>query len=261
MEYESLREISIGDRNKRSKVAEEIINSAPDFLEKYGLPIFLGFLLLLFAFTWFISYPDVVQGKAVLIAEGKIHDIGMPMPVKIGQLVFRNGELVHRGDTIVWVQEFNSSKSLPIVSPDNGVVLYTPFLQVGNWVKPSILLFEIVPTNRSCYARIFIPQKDLSKVDTGMKVELQLDAFPYQEYGVITGRLCFISNSISEEGCYAVARLDEGKKTDLGKAIASKDGLTGTAIVIVRERRLFQQLTGRKSLTGRHSFSNSRSER
>lgn len=244
LEDDSLKMISVADRDDRSKVAEEIIDSKPDFLEKFGLSIFIGFLLLLGGGTCFIRYPDVVRCKALLMADGMSNSIGLPKPGKLHTLTSRNGAFAHRGDTLALIQYEGrlTGDLVPVVAPEDGVVHYTTFVQVGNLVETSMPLFEIVPENKRFYARIDVSQIDLSKLDTGMDVRLQIDAFPYRECGVVRGRLCYISNSISPEGCFAIVCLDKGLKTDFGKAITYKDGLTGVGLIVTKKNRLFQEL-------------------
>ncbi|RPE12264.1 HlyD family efflux transporter periplasmic adaptor subunit [Chitinophaga lutea] len=54
--------------SQRSEMAQEIISRKPGFLEKSALYLFLGILVILISSTWFVKYPDIIEGKALLSA-------------------------------------------------------------------------------------------------------------------------------------------------------------------------------------------------
>lgn len=73
---EALKEASINKNfQDRSEVAQEIISRKPDFFEKWALLVFLILLLLLLAGTWFIKYPDIIEGRAVLTGDNAPKEI------------------------------------------------------------------------------------------------------------------------------------------------------------------------------------------
>lgn len=93
-----------GNFQNRSEAALEIISRKPDFIEKWALFLFLGLLLLLFAGTWFVSYPDIVQTKATLSAYNGPKEI---IPLQTGRLInlfVENGQQVRQGETIGWIE-------------------------------------------------------------------------------------------------------------------------------------------------------------
>lgn len=54
--------------SQRSEMVQEIVSRKPGFLEKWGLVVFLGILIMLLSSTWFIQYPDMIEAKALLAA-------------------------------------------------------------------------------------------------------------------------------------------------------------------------------------------------
>lgn len=52
----------------RSNTVQEIISRKAGFAERWAMSIFLFILLLVFAGTWFIKYPDIVSVRATLIS-------------------------------------------------------------------------------------------------------------------------------------------------------------------------------------------------
>jgi multidrug resistance efflux pump len=103
-EGNDLNTITISNFQNRSEEAQEIISRKPDFVEKWALFLFLGLMLLLFAGTWFIRYPDIVQTRAILSAYNGPKEI---IPLQTGRLIklfVENGQQVSKGETIGWIE-------------------------------------------------------------------------------------------------------------------------------------------------------------
>lgn len=101
---EGLSEMRINNFQNRSEAAQEIISRKPDFVEKWSLFLFLGILILLFAGTWFIRYPDIVEARATLSAYNGPKEI---VPLQTGRLInlfVQNGQQVAQGDMIAWIE-------------------------------------------------------------------------------------------------------------------------------------------------------------
>jgi HlyD family secretion protein len=113
-------------------------------------------------------------------------------------------------------------------------------------VQPGTLLVEIAPKNSPLILRSNIATKDSGSIKVGMPVKLKFDAYPFQDYGVVQGRVSWISpNSKKEEnsqGQLETFELEiELERTYIdapNKRIALTPGQTATAELIVRQRRL-----------------------
>lgn len=89
---------------QRSDAAQEIISRQPGFVEKWALIFFLAILFLLFAGTWFIRYPDIIETSGKLTANNAPKEI---IPLQTGRLVklfVKNGDHVKEGDMIAWIE-------------------------------------------------------------------------------------------------------------------------------------------------------------
>jgi len=129
-----------------------------------------------------------------------------------------------------------------IETPLNGTVFFTLPLQQNKFIEQGKLLGYINPPDSKFYAEISLPQNNLGKVDTGMRVQLRFDAYPYQEAGFVKGKLNYISPISSDSGFYATVRLDNGLETNLKNTIQYKNGLKAQVIVITKNMRLLQRL-------------------
>ncbi|MEO7049316.1 MAG: HlyD family efflux transporter periplasmic adaptor subunit [Ferruginibacter sp.] len=135
-----------------------------------------------------------------------------------------------------WVRTYT------IQAPIDGTIFFTLPLQQNKFIDQGKLLGYINPPDSKFYAELYLPQNNLGKVDTGMQVQLRFDAYPYQEFGFIKGRLNYISKISSDSGFYATVSLQNGLKTNLKNAIQYKNGLKAEAIIITKNMRLLQRL-------------------
>jgi HlyD family secretion protein len=75
-----------------------------------------------------------------------------------------------------------------------------------------------------------------------MQVQLRFDAYPYEEFGFVKGKINYVSKIASDSGFYATVRLDNGLVTNLKTHVQYKNGLKAEALVITRNMRLLKRL-------------------
>jgi multidrug resistance efflux pump len=104
--------------NQRSELAQEIISRKPDFMEKWALFIFLSVLLLVFAGSWFVKYPDIIESRATLTAQNAPKEI---IPKQAGHLVklfVKNGDNISKNQMIGWIESTASHQQIIELSKD-----------------------------------------------------------------------------------------------------------------------------------------------
>lgn len=137
--------------HSRSEAAQEIISRQPGFFEKWALVMFMAILLLLVAGTWFIRYPDIVQAGGHLTAENAPKEIVARQTGRLSRLLVKNGEQVHRGDIIGWLESTANThevldlskkldSSLSLLESGNSQnipsIFYSSFSQLGELQIP-----------------------------------------------------------------------------------------------------------------------------
>ncbi|QES88734.1 HlyD family secretion protein [Rhizosphaericola mali] len=88
----------------RSEDAQEIIEHKSSPVERWALWIFLCVLLLLFATSWFIHYPDIIQVRATLTSQDGPKEIVPNQSGRITQLFVTNGQHVKKRATIAYIE-------------------------------------------------------------------------------------------------------------------------------------------------------------
>ena len=101
-------------------------------------------------------------------------------------------------------------------------------------------------------ADVYLSPRDVGFVKTGQTTKLQIDAFPYTEWGMITGRVRSISQDFVQLGQQiafkAVIDLDATQlNSATGTAVDLRRGMTIRARFVLQRRTLFNVLFGKMS--------------
>lgn len=129
-----------------------------------------------------------------------------------------------------------------LMSPVSGRLFFTVPLQEDQMLLPGKLMGFIIPEDSRIYVEAILPQANSGKLDTGLKVQLRFDAYPYQEFGFVDGTLSYISGIPSDSGFLANVRLNKGLTTSNSQPILYKSGLKAQAIIITKDMRLLERL-------------------
>ena len=131
-------------------------------------------------------------------------------------------------------------------SPINGVIFELPITKPGAVVQPGQRVAQIAPKNAGLILKANMPNQQSGFLKVGMPVKVKFDAYPFQEYGIVPGKV----NRISPDS--KVTQTPQGNIETFeleivlarqyiqngNKRIALTPGQTATAEVIVRERRV-----------------------
>lgn len=138
-------------------------------------------------------------------------------------------------------------EQLYLYAPVNGVISSLKIKNRGEVTQPAQTVAEIMPDHVPLVLSAVLPNREAGTVQTGMTVQIKFDAFPYQEYGVVSGKVISISpNAEVDERIGAVYRvkiaLDRKVVTHEGRTIELKAGQTAQAEIITRRRRIIEIL-------------------
>ena len=142
-----------------------------------------------------------------------------------------------------------------IYSPANGTLFQLLIQQPGAVVQPGQTIAQIAPKTARLVFRAQIDNRDTGFLKVGLPAKLKFDAYPFQDYGLISGKVTWISptsDSSPPSGLINTSpsptitpnrftvEIELEKKTvqARGKLIPLKAGQTATAEIIVRRRRV-----------------------
>ncbi|GAB2969680.1 HlyD family efflux transporter periplasmic adaptor subunit [Hymenobacter coalescens] len=128
----------------------------------------------------------------------------------------------------------------------DGQLRFGSFLQEGQPIRLGQEVFYLAGSAQDEYGEVRLPQQNLGKVRVGQRVLIRFDSYPSAEFGVVNGRVSFISDVPHADGTFlAKVTLTEGLRTSYGKELSYRPGMTANAEIITSNSRLLMKLFAR----------------
>jgi membrane fusion protein len=89
-------------------------------------------------------------------------------------------------------QSLNESGIYTVYSPTKGEI-HNLYVKAGDNLNFQQALLQILPKEQEYEAVLHVPNKDIGFVEVGQDVEIKLDAFSFQKYGSIKGKISLVS--------------------------------------------------------------------
>jgi multidrug resistance efflux pump len=134
---------------------------------------------------------------------------------------------------------------LTLRSPYEGVIISMDQRTVGSFVQQGQVLCQLAAKDAKPRARMTLDESGLPKLAIAQRVRYFFEAFPYQRYGAVTGKLDWISPSAvtTTDGSHFVAlgSLDRYEiSPHAGQVLPLRVGMRGQAHIIVGGRTLIE---------------------
>jgi hemolysin D len=128
-------------------------------------------------------------------------------------------------------------------APVDGVVLSSAIDHSGEVVQPGQTIAEIAPTSAELVLSANLPTKEAGFIELGMPTKVKFDSYPYQEYGLISGKVTSISPDTKPDQqlgeVYKIEiTLEQNHVIENQEKIYFKPGQTASADIIIRRRRI-----------------------
>lgn len=145
------------------------------------------------------------------------------------------------------IRELQRQREMRIMrAPIDGTILQLPFKQTKSFVQTGQLIAQIASKNSDVVLKTQMPSQESGFLKVGMPAKIKFDAYPFQDYGVVTGRIQWLSpdskiienGAIRQEVFEVDIALDKKYIENREKRIDLSLGQTATAEVIVRQRRI-----------------------
>lgn len=138
------------------------------------------------------------------------------------------------------------SQQRSIVSPVNGTIFQLPIQKPGAVVQPGQMVAQLAPQGATLIFRAQMPSSESGFLKLGLPVKLKFDAYPFQDYGVVSGQVSRISPDSEKtetpqgelETFELEITLDQTYILAENKHVTLTPGQTATAEIIVRQRRI-----------------------
>ncbi len=135
-------------------------------------------------------------------------------------------------------------KAYVLQSATKGKVSFLNVWTINQDVKIDDVVFSVIPNEFTHYvAKLKVPVNNSGKLKLKQKVQIKLSNFPYEEFGMLIGKVDKISAVPDAEGNYYVdVNLPEKLETAYQKTIVFKQDMRGTAEIITEDLRVIERI-------------------
>ncbi|MDE5492686.1 HlyD family secretion protein [Elizabethkingia meningoseptica] len=128
-------------------------------------------------------------------------------------------------------------------SSTDGSVSFQQYLGEHQFVKAGEVLITVMPDKpEALIGRLTVPSTNSGKIMEGQKVLIKLDNYPFQEFGIVEGRVRNMSSVPDKDGNYYVdVNLPKGLTTSFNKKLIFNKELKGNAEIVTKDLRLIER--------------------
>jgi multidrug efflux pump subunit AcrA (membrane-fusion protein) len=135
----------------------------------------------------------------------------------------------------------NWKQNYLITAPSDGKLVFLKNLTENQFLKPSDTLFAVIPLQTEYIASVDIPVKGMGKASLGQKVIIKLDDYPYQEFGMLEGKVVNMTPSINVRSYRVQVSLTNGLKSTYNQQFTVNSEMAGTAEIVTADLRLIER--------------------
>jgi multidrug resistance efflux pump len=128
-------------------------------------------------------------------------------------------------------------------APIEGKVSLFNYWAINQNIKQGDEILSIVPSiKQEIIAKLFLPVQNSSKLKIGQTVNIKLDNYQFQEFGMLKGRVENVS-LVPQKDTYAIeVSLPNNLITSYNKQLVYKEEMQGTADIITEELSVFDRV-------------------
>ena len=128
-------------------------------------------------------------------------------------------------------------------APVDGTVSLFNYWSVNQNIKQGDEVLSIIPDwKQEVIAKLFLPAQNSGKLKTGQQVNIKLNNYAYQEYGVLRGTIKNISEMPQQEMYSVEVALPSSLVTSYHKKLEYKEEMQGTADIITEDLSVFDRI-------------------
>ncbi len=129
-----------------------------------------------------------------------------------------------------------------IKSPIAGVVTFFKFWKENQFVQAGEGVMVVTPPTQHYIARGELGLDRSGKIEAGQDVLIKLTAYPFEEYGMLRGKVISRSAVAMDSVFLLEIKLEDGLKTNAGKVIPDQPQLDGIGEILTEDKSVLQRL-------------------
>lgn len=129
-----------------------------------------------------------------------------------------------------------------LIAPIAGKLSFAGIIQLNQNIVANQEVFIINPGNTDFFGEVQIPQYNMGKIKVGEKTLVKLKSFPFEQYGMIRGKLTYISDAAYRDSVFiGKVSFTEFELKGAPHKIVLKNGMLADAEIITEESSLLQR--------------------
>lgn len=165
------------------------------------------FAALIFASQATFTRKETIKGWVDYSAG--VSTVSAPPGTYISALGAQQGDWVREGQALIWIDASRSggagvtsglaTSSAIVTAPISGQVVSVQ-ARVGQAIALNANLYVIAPAGTTLRARLVAPTRASGFLKVGQDVRLLIDAYPFQRFGAVAGKISQISGAVVTAG-------------------------------------------------------------
>lgn len=125
-----------------------------------------------------------------------------------------------------------------------GRVTFAGIIQRNQVITAGQDIFYINAGNEQFFGEMNIPQDNLGKVKEGQEVLVKLRSYPFEEYGMLRGKISYLSDVPYRDSIFISKVIFKSKfASDMKRPVHLKQGMMADAEIITQDATILQRLT------------------
>lgn len=186
----------------------------------------------------------LVQTEAALITAGSNYSAKQKEILELdNQIREEQAKFLQALNSLISQAEDWKSKYI-LTASQAGKLSYAGIIQENQVLRSGQEIFNINPGNEAFFGQMAIPQNNMGKIKEGQEVLVKLKSYPFEEYGMIRGRIKYISDVPYDDSVF-VSKVDFKIKnsSDMKKPIHLKQGMMADAEIITQDATILQRIS------------------
>ncbi len=145
------------------------------------------------------------------------------------------------------IMEFDSKlrsweETYLLYSPIDGRISFNQPLKAGKYLQADKTLMMVLPDDTALFAYTYLPSAGSGKVAVGQETKIRFDGFPFQEYGVVKGKVHSISKAATEGLYYVQIKIPAALETNFHKKLEFSSNMQGDVHIITEDLRYIERI-------------------
>ncbi len=131
-----------------------------------------------------------------------------------------------------------------VISPMDGQVSFPQAINENQFLKNGDEIMTIVPQGGvgEMIGKALLPAANNGKVEEGFDINIRLDGYPYQEFGVVKATVKSKSILPQDDFYLLELKMPDTLKTTYGRLIPFQQEMGGTGNIITKDRRILERI-------------------